>query len=217
MGNTAIVTAPSSDQTTRHISAWAKKTIKELTSKRLKFILLEKERAVLSTLQSMIKKCSPSFLFLNGHGASDLVCGHDNEILIQAGKNETMLGGAVTYALSCSSAKELGPTAVQAGAIAYIGYSEDFVFFISSDKVTRPLHDKTAELFLAPANQVIVSLSKGHTTGEATEAAKNSFVRNIQKLTTSEASREDREYARFLFWNMRNLICHGDSNAHVSN
>lgn len=213
--NTALVTAPNSDSTTRYISSWAEKTVEGLKSRRLQFILLLKERAVTSILESMLKKHSPSLLFLNGHGGPDAVCGHNNEVLVKAAKNERALKDAVTYALSCSSAKMLGPAAIQAGAHAYIGYNEDFIFFISPEKVGRPREDKTAEMFLTPANHVVVSLAKGHTAGEATNAAKGYFFKSIQKLISSESSVEDREYIRYLMWDMRCLICHGDPDAVV--
>jgi hypothetical protein len=215
MSNTALVTTPSSDRTTRYISAWAEKTIEELKSKRLQFIPLIRERATASILESMLKKHSPSLLFLNGHGGPNLVCGHDDEVLIQSGKNEVALKGAVTYALSCSSAQVLGPAAVKAGATAYIGYNEDFIFFISPEKMSRPLQDKTAEMFLTPANHVVVSLAKGHTAEEATNAARGYFLKSIQKFISSEASEDEREYMRYLIWDMKSLVCHGDKKAIV--
>jgi len=213
MNNTALATTPRSDPTTRYISSWAEKTIEELKSKQLQFIVLAKERAVTSILESMLKKHSPSLLFLNGHGGHDLVCGHNNEVLIQAGKNDAALKGMVTYALSCSSAQVLGPAAIKAGATAYIGYNKDFIFFISPEKVSRPLEDKTAQMFLEPANHVIVSLAKGHTAGEATDASKKYFLKGIQRLISSESSVDDREYIRYLIWDMRSLVCQGDRDA----
>jgi len=215
MSNTALVTTPSSDRTTRYISAWAEKTIEELKSKRLQFISLIRERATASILESMLRKHDPSFLFLNGHGGPDLVCGHDDEILIQSGRNEATLKGTVTYALSCSSAQVLGPAAVKAGAIAYIGYNEDFIFFISPEKVSRPLEDKTAEMFLTPANHVVVSLTKGHTAEEATNRTRGYFLKSIQKFISSEASEDEREYMRYLVWDMKSLVCLGDKKAVV--
>lgn len=215
MNSTALVTTPSSDRTTKYISAWAEKTIEELKSKRLQFIPLARERATASILESMLKKHGPSLLFLNGHGGPDLVCGHDDKILIQSGKNEVILKGFVTYALSCSSAQVLGPVAVKAGATAYIGYIEDFIFFISPEKMSRPLQDKTAEMFLTPANHVVVSLAKGHTVEEATNTARGYFLKSIQKFISSEASKDEREYMRYLIWDMKSLVCHGDKKAVV--
>jgi hypothetical protein len=215
MSNTALATTPRSDPTTRYISAWAEKTIEDLKSKNLQFILLAKERATAPIFESMLKKHSPSLVFLNGHGGPNLVSGHNNEILIEVGKNEIVLKGTVTYALSCSSAQVLGPAAIKVGAMAYIGYNEDFIFFISPEKVSRPREDKTADMFLTPANHVVVSLAKGHTAGEATDAAKGYFIKSVQKLISSEASEDDREYMRYLIWDMKSLVCHGDKEAVV--
>lgn len=215
MNNTALATMPNSDQTTLYISAWAEHTIEQLESKHIQFFILTKERATLSVFESMLKKHKPSLVFINGHGGSDLVCGHKDEELVKVGKNESLLKETITYALSCSSAKKLGPSVVKAGAVAYIGYIEDFIFFISPDKRTRPLEDKTAEIFLAPANHVIVSLTKGHTVLEATNATKGYFLKNIQKLISSESSVDEREYLRYLIWDMRNLVGLGNQKATV--
>ena len=121
MNNVALATIPSSDQTTLYISAWAEYTIEQL--KHIQFFILTKDRATLSVFESMLKKHNPSLVFMNGHGGPDLVCGHKDEELIKVGKNESLLKGTVTYALYCSSAKKLGPSAVKAGAVAYIGYN----------------------------------------------------------------------------------------------
>lgn len=217
MNNIVLVTTPSFDSTTRYISTWAEETINKLKSKQLQFIFLKKNRATASILDSMIKKHNPSLLFLNGHGGPDFVCGHDNEILVQAGKNEIVLKNTVTYALSCSSAKVLGKTTVQAGANAYIGYNEDFIFFISPESISRPIGDKTADMFLTPANHVIVSLTKGHTAEEATNQARSYFIKNIQKLLSSESSVDEREYVRYLVWDMKSLVCQGNPSAVVVN
>lgn len=213
MNSKVLVTTPSSDPTTRFISAWAEETIAKLKAKNLQFIALKNDRATRSVLESMLKKHNPSLVFLNGHGGPDLVCGHNDEVLLQAGQNDTALAGTVAYALSCSSARTLGPSAVTNGAVAYVGYTEDFIFFISPEKMRNPLEDKTAEMFLAPANHVVVSLAKGHTAGEATASAKGYFLKNIQKLLSSEASVDEREYIRYLIWDMRALACQGNVNA----
>lgn len=215
MNSKALVTTPNSDSTTRYISVWAEETINKLKAKNLQFIALKNNKATRSVLESMVKKHSPSLVFLNGHGSPDFVCGQNNEVLLQAGQNDHLLRGFVAYALSCSSAKQLGPAAVANGALAYIGYVEDFIFFISPEKIRKPLEDKTAEMFLAPANHVVVSLAKGHTAGEATNAAKGYFLKNIQKMLSSEASVDEREYIRYLIWDMRALICKGNTNATV--
>ncbi|HKR06394.1 MAG TPA: hypothetical protein VJY62_17295 [Bacteroidia bacterium] len=158
----------------------------------------------------MIKRHSPGFIFLNGHGGADCVTGQNEEILVKMNENENVLHGSVTYALSCKSAKTLGQEVVKAGDTAYIGYQEDFFFFFFSAKMARPDTDETAGLFLTPANQVAHSLAKGHNVSESCLITKKYFYKNITKLLTSEASDNDREAISYLLWDMQNLIFHGD-------
>ncbi|GAA4461826.1 hypothetical protein GCM10023093_07270 [Nemorincola caseinilytica] len=159
----------------------------------------------------MLKKHSPELVFLNGHGNSDCVTGHNQEILIKANDNEQLLANSITYALSCSSGKTLGPKAVERGTRAYIGYENEFIFFISKEKIRHPEEDKTAEMFLGPANHVVLSLAKGHTVREACSDARKYFYQNVRKLLTSEVSPDEKQYIRFLLWNMQNLVAHGDT------
>lgn len=104
---------------------------------------------------------------------------------------------------------------MEAGAFAYIGYGDDFVFFVSRDKATHPEKDKTAELFLLPANHVVISLAKGHDVKEACSNARKYFYKNIQKMLTSETSVDEQQYLRYLLWDMKNLIYHGNAQAKI--
>jgi hypothetical protein len=63
---------------------------------------------------------------------------------------------------------------------------------------------------------VIVSLAKGHTAGDATNAAHGYFLKSVQRLISSEASEDDREYMRYLIWDMKSLVCYGDNTATVA-
>lgn len=209
---TLLVTRPEYDYTTRYISAWAGIII-DFASNRNHLILdLKKERALRIYVESMLKKQKPSLIFLNGHGNEQSVTGQDGEVLIEADGNEGLLKEKVIYALSCRSAKILGPKSVVKGAHAYIGYEEDFIFMFSNEKRTKPIEDKTAELFLAPSNQVIISLLKGHKVSEAHATAKKHFIRNIQKLLTSSSEKSDSSAVRYLIWDMRSLVYHGKGN-----
>lgn len=82
-----------------------------------------------------------------------------------------------------------------------------------NEKRGHPLADKTAELFLEPSNQVAISLLKGRTVGEAQQNSKKSFLRNIQKLLTSESTPEDSSALRYLLWDMQHQVCLGNQSA----
>ena len=207
---TFLVTRPEYDYTTRYISTWAQKVIKHARGKGHFVLDLEGNRARKKEIESVIKKKNPSLIFLNGHGNDSIVTGQDGEILIEAGKNEAMLKGAIVYALSCRSAKVLGVASVQQGTRAYIGYEEDFIFMYNSEMRTRPAEDNTALLFLDPSSQVMFSLLKGHNARDSQANTKKVFMRTIQKLLTSQTSRDDTAMVRYLLWDMRNLVCRGD-------
>ena len=213
MSKDVLITRPEYDYTTRYISAWAKKVIDFAKLKGILLFDLLQTRATKKELESILHKKDPRFVVINGHGNDILVCGQDGEVLIEAGVNENILRSRIVYALSCRSAKVLGFKSIENGALAYIGYTEDFIFMYSNEKRGHPLDDKTAELFLGPSNQVVISLLKGHTAGEAQQNSRKSFLRNMQKLLTSESSLEDSSTLRYLFWDMQHQVCLGDKAA----
>ena len=208
-----LVTRPEYDYTTRYISAWSQKIIIFAESKGNLVIDLLKDRATKKEFESVVHKKNPSFVIINGHGNDQSVCGQDGDVLIEAGVNDDILNSRIVYALSCRSAKILGPESIKSGALAYIGYVEDFIFMYSNEKRGHPIDDKTAELFLEPSNQIVISLLKGHTAGEAHQGSKKFFLRNIQKLLTSESSSIESSALRYLFWDMKYQVCLGDQSA----
>ena len=186
-----LVTRPNHDDTTRYISAWAKIIVDTAKDAGNKVLDLDGDRASAKEVKSMLEKRSPKAIFFNGHGSDICVTGQNNEVLIEAGKNDYLLKDKIIYALSCRSAQVLGPASIKKGTSSYIGYIEDFIFMYSPENMAKPLEDKTAELFLNPANQVMVSLLKGQTAFDSHVNAKKYFVRKIQRLLTSEAAARD--------------------------
>lgn len=213
MSKTILITRPSYDSTTRYISSWAEKVIQVAKSKGNSVIDLYKNRANKKETIGVIQKKNPTLIFLNGHGNDEIVTGHEGEVLIGVGVNEAILKSKIIYALSCRSAKVLGPSSIQHGAEVYIGYDEDFIFMYSVDKINHPLEDTTARLFLEPSNQVGISLLKGHTAQSSHENSKKFFMRNIQRLLTSQASKEDSAAVRYLLWDMQHQVCMGNGGA----
>lgn len=211
----AVITRPSSDLTTRYLSYWAQEVLAEAKAKSHRVIDLKGERANQKEFRSVVTKKRPHLIFLNGHGGGQFVCGQDNQVLVEAGKNEGDLRGAITYALACKSAAGLGSASVAAGAPAYIGYKEDFIFAYDIQKQTKPHHDQTARLFLEPASRVPQALFKGNTVAQSCERARSAFRKNIRRLLTSEVAAEDSSMLRFLFWDMQHLVAHGDQAARL--
>lgn len=170
---------------------------------------LAKDRANKKEFESVLDKKDPTMVFFNGHGDESQVSGQNNEALVDT-QDSSRLSGKVVYALACKSGRLLGPTSVEHGAAAYIGYNEDFIFMTEPDKRTHPLDDKTAALFSGPSNQVVVSLLKGQTAQEAHTHSRKAFFRSIRKLMTSKTSLADSSALRFLYWDATVQVCYGD-------
>jgi hypothetical protein len=207
MNNKLLVTRPNHDQTVRYISFWAEKVMAVARKKNFTVLDLKNERANKKNLESMLKKQNPELIFLNGHGSKKAITGQDNEILISTGVNEDILNNKIVYSLSCSSGKELGPASIKKGAKSFIGYQDEFIFVFDEKCCARPEKDKIVGNFLDPSNQVIMSLLKGHAPNEACLSARKFFIRNIQKMLSTQSSSLESSAVRYLIWDMKNLVC----------
>lgn len=200
MKKTMLITRPEHDDTTHYLSSWSKEAIIIAQKKGILVLDLHREKANKKITVSMLSKQNPTLIVFNGHGTEAVVCGHNKEPLLIAEKNEQLLKDKIVYAISCKSAKELGPKSVQSGAKAYIGYNDDFIFFYDPKKITYPLEDETAKLFLEPSYELIISLIKGNAVEESCKRSKRLFEDNIRKLLSSKATEEETSMARYLWW-----------------
>jgi len=211
-----IVTRPEHDVTTRYLSSWAGEIIDFAKKKGVIVYDLFKDKAIRTEFEGRINKLKPDVIFLNGHGGDDCVTGHDNGVLVSAQENSELLSDSITYALSCNSGKELGPKAVENGTIAYIGYSDEFIFMCDSNYIRRPADDPRAKPFMEVSNQIIVSLLKGNSAKDSSDRSKSKFADLSSRLLSSDADPDALQSAQFLWWNMRNQVCLGDMNAKLT-
>lgn len=209
-----LVTQPTSDYTTRYISAWANFVVDLAKKRRIDAVCLRSKRANRKEFQSVVMKTKPRFLFLNGHGNKRAVAGQDNEILVEVNNEKGILKEKIVYALACSSAKILGRKSVKDGTDAYLGYDEDFIFFYDEKCRTNPINDLTAKLFLDPSNAIPISLLKGHPAGRAYKNSQNMYKKTAAQLLGSQSS-EDRTYLKYLIWNMAHQVCLGNKKAAI--
>jgi len=209
MSKRLLITRPEHDDTTHYLSSWSKKIISFAESKGIWVFDLNRRRANKKEVEGILSKQNPGLVIFNGHGNDNFVSGHRNEALIIIGDNEKLLNGKITYAISCKSAKNLGPMSIDAGAKAYVGYDDDFIFFYDPNKITHPLRDKTAKLFLEPSNELITSLVKGNTVEESCNRSKKYFKNNFKRLLSSETTEEETSMARYLWWDMVHQVCLG--------
>lgn len=211
MAGHLLITRPEHDYATRYLSIWAKKFFNLAKNKNYSIIDLYRERANRKEVESVIKKRDSCFVIINGHGSDDSIAGHENEPLLMAKVNSSLLKGKIIYAISCRSARVLGKEAGQYADTAYIGYQDDFIFVYLERYRTRPVEDKLAGLFLDPSNLVVATLLKGHSAKESVLRAQQEFLRNIQTLLTSKTKPDDSSAIRYLVWDMKNLVLCGNN------
>lgn len=210
---TILITRPEHDPLTRALSYWNTRIIESARDKGNDLVDLHKEKANKKDFEGRMKKVDPSLVLLNGHGDSDTICGHNNEVLIKAGDNEEIIKNRITYAVACSSAKTLGLNVCFENKASFVGYNEYFILNLDRNFLANPLKDKRAEKFLEPSNRVAISLMKGHTCREASDNSKKEFRRNILSLLTNTNDPDALDDAKDLFWNMNCQVCLGNQEA----
>lgn len=213
MNRCLLLTRPNSDRATRQISFWAQEVIDLAKEKGDDVLDLDGRKANRKDFEGRTQKRNPSFVFLIGHGNESIVAGQNDEPVVVAQENASILSKKIVYALACKAARVLGHVAVKLGAKAFIGYEDDFVFLSRDEQRARPLEDKILGLFLRPSNQVAISLLKGHTAGEASNNSRNYFRKEIVQLLDSEATFEETAAIPWLVWDLQKQVCLGDGSA----
>ena len=204
-----LITRPEHDKTTHYLSNWSKEIINIAEGKNIKVFDLNREKAIITNVEVRLRKLSCNLTFFNGHGNFNIITGHNNEPIIIGGENENLLKSKIVYAISCKSAKELGPRSVKAGAVSYTGFDDDFIFVYEPENISRPLHDNTAKLFLEPSQLFMKSLIKGNSVREGMDKTKKLLADNFLKALNDN----DRDSAKYLWWDLKHFVSHGDVDA----
>ena len=215
MNNSLLLTRPSHDLTTNYLYHWAALVINEAEKKNFKVYDLKDKKANQKSFAGIVKKTQPDLIYLNGHGSADFVCGDNDEIIVQKDRDEFLLKDKIVYALSCQSAKNLGPSCIKKGTTAYLGYDDDFIFLYDEHKITRPTSDNIAENFLEPSNLLILSIIKGNSVKISFRRSQNSFKEKIIKILNSESHEQDFNLVSYLSWDMKHQVCLGDQDAKI--
>ncbi len=205
----ALFVRPSHDDVTSYLYFYSKELVEYSNSHGLTTINKEKESATSEIIVPLIIKNDPSFIMFNGHGSPDLICGHNDEIIIQKKRNHHLLKDKLTYSLSCSSAAGIG-SAVADDQTVFIGYSNEFALGMDINCQTSIFRDKRAKLFLEPSNLLVKSLLKGNSAKEAVDKAKELMKKNISLLRTDPFP-DAKDYIPYLFNNYVILEVFGNS------
>lgn len=199
---------PSHDDVTSYLFFYSKELLQD--SELRGFITLNKEKKDANTkmVEDVIEKNNPRFIMFNGHGSPVTICGHNNEVLVNWGKNHALLKNKITYSLSCSSAAKLGKKTADE-VTTFIGYVEDFALGMDIYCQASIQKDQRARLFLEPSNLLVKSLLKGNVAKEAVQKAKELMKKNISILRTDPFP-DAKDYVPYLFNNYLALKAFGN-------
>jgi len=210
-----LITRPDHEDIVFYASEWSKEIIEKAKEKGIKVLDCYGQKATKKTIEDMIAKTEPNLIMFNGHGGPNFICGYKDEILVEKDKNEEILENKIVYARTCSSAKELGESCIKKGTKTYIGYKENFLFWINNFKSTTPLADELAEPFFMASNQIIHSLLNGRTAIESHKRSQTVFDEQIERFQRSDAPPDAQYILPLLFWDKINQLILGDENANL--
>ena len=210
-----LITRPNYDLETSYLHDFSKEIVaKAHGDKNIHITDLENNNANRDKLEKSIAKESPGLVFLNGHGDEESVCGHDYEVILDK-NNVGLTKDKIVYALACDSLSELGKTAIEKGAKAYIGYRAKFMCARDPSRSSSPSKDKNALPFKKACFVLIDSLIfSGNTVSEAIELTKASYRDSIKSYSNSEDYYGDPPLIGFaLTWDLVFLDMEGDLSA----
>lgn len=198
-----LVSSPEIDNITRYLRIWSKDLIKTFENQH-NFIHLEGERATQAHFCGLLRKNFPDIVLINGHGNAESITGHNHEVLINK-KNVSLLKGKTIHALSCKTAKELGPEAVKSGAKCYIGYDENFVLIMRKGNLQEPFKDDLANLFLNPAFTAPKALLSGKTPEESIKRTTEAYQHSINIAMNSDIQSDQEKCVPWLIHDLIHL------------
>lgn len=165
--------------------------------------------AVRAEIEESIRSKDPELFFGFGHGLQDIFTGNFENVVLNA-QNAHLLQGKIVYLHSCLTGNRLGPTLIQSGAKAFIGY-DDLWYWVADDINRDAYRDKAAEPFFRGAHEVIYGLLRGETVGQAYQSAINKYNAYIDQYDSVDA-----EITKYLLWDRDILLVLGDTSARLT-
>lgn len=209
-----LITRPNHDQITTYISQWSGLVIDVAKLKRnIVFDLLGK-KAVRKIFEHYLISNEPSFLFLNGHGSSDVICGYNDEVILDQTTNKNLLINKIIYARSCNAGENLGNILIARGASSFIGYTKPFSIGTLNEFATRPKEDPLAKLFLEPSNLIATTIIKGNTVQDAHQRSVQAMKKTLSEMVLSDIPNK-KDYAFALYNNMIGQVAIGNKEAKI--
>lgn len=209
----AIITMPNYDDATAYLYCYAEELVKFAEEKNIFISQLKRPRLRRNVLEESIRKQNPQLLLFNAHGDEATIYGDkietETEYLVRENENHQLLQGRLTYARACSAVASLGRKCTQKSG-CFIGYNQPFSFWTDTSRITTPLKDKTAQLFLEPSNELAIGLLRGKSASQAADIFINLSKKNILHLLDKQDEPGAMASAMLLWNNMMAQEIHGN-------
>jgi len=115
------------------------------------------ESANIGTLYELLQSFMPDYVFLGGHGSSNVITMAELEPLLIACQNDEVLAGLQSFFISCLCGLVLVPSVVRKGGVAAAGFTEEYAWVITPPYV--PAEDPTwrpfERLIVEPALEAV--------------------------------------------------------------
>jgi len=196
------------DAATEYLYHSCDELISDATKRGFNVSQIDGEKATPEQIQSYLKKTTPDFVCLNGHGAPEVFYGHQNKEAITL-SSAHLLTNTITFTRACACAAKLGKEAVAKGCKAFIGYNKPFVFPKKNEFESRPLKDDSATPVFTPSNTIVRHIFKGTTVNEAINASHRLSAKEINKWLFS-TDPDANAILPALVMNDKALQVHGD-------
>lgn len=163
------------------------------------------DQATVENVKSQMQLLSPSTFSGIGHGDENTFTVQNLAIFLQTpNTNLALFQGVVCDLNSCLTAVNLGPALINAGAIAYVGYNQEFWFSIADPAgSTRVVQSPFLAHFA-----FVAALLQGKSTGDARAAQIAAYDAEISYWTTG-AGKDDpnaMDMARILGMNKSSCV-----------
>lgn len=199
--NHLFITRPGHDPAVSYLYSWCEELLHVAESRNIPYSDFRKEKVNKVEVTKFLAKQRPRLIMFNGHGSPTTIAGHKDQPLIRMNDNEHLLAKAITYAVACDAAAELGPKVAQPGEeTAFIGYEGPFGFAHQPSRECTPAKDKFAEPFKQISNEIVLSLLKGSTAQEAYQKSQQLCSKLLKRYSLSEADKENETIRFWLFW-----------------
>ncbi len=199
--NRFFIIRPCHDQAVSYLYSWCEELLHFARSHNVLYSDFQKEKANNAEVTKFLAKQCPKLIMFNGHGNPTTIAGHKNQPLVKMNDNEHLLTNAITYAVACDAAVELGRKVAQQGEeTAFIGYEGPFGFVHQPSRECTPAKDKFAVPFKQISNEIIFSLLKESTAQETYHKSQQLCSKLLKKYSLSEADKENETIRFWLFW-----------------